>query len=440
MRVARSCAAAVSSACGNQDQEVITIDAQDALFRLGAALAIGLLIGIERGFREREAPEGRRVAGLRTFGLIGLFGGVAALLAERLGALALGFGFLALAAVLVTAYLGKQKRSEDVGITSLVAALLVFVLGALCVAGNVLSAGSAAVATALILNYKPGLHRFVSVLSQRELDAGLQLLLISVVLLPVLPDEGYGPWQALNPYIIWWMVVLIALLSFAGYVAVRLGGVERGVVFTGLLGGLASSTAVTLHLSRAARDEQGLERTLAAGTLLACGTMLPRMLLVATVVNPALLKSLLAPALAMAVIVYAPAIAYARTPVARDFELRGSLKNPLDLRSALGFGALLAAIMLAGRALEEWTGDAGLLALAATSGISDVDAITLSFAQMSAQADTGGVFVAGIVLAAAVNSVTKAAMSFFIGGRAIGLRVGLPLVAAAATGLLIALL
>ena len=412
-------------------------EAQLVFYHLGVALAIGLLVGVERGWHERKAGEGERIAGVRTYGLIGLLGGVLAVLAEHVGALVLGLAFIGLAGALAAVYVINQQRGQqDVGITSLVAGLLTFVLGSLAAMGEVAIAAAAGVVTALLLSYKPTLHRWVGGLEAGELQAGIQLLLISVVLLPILPNEGYGPWQALNPYAIWWMVVLIALISFAGYFAIKIGGARRGTVFTGLFGGLASSTAVTLHFSRMCRRKSVPAPMLATGILLACGTMFPRMLLVATILHPALFSLLVVPAAVMALLSYAPALAYWRASSHMVTESFSPQRNPLELKTAVGFGLLLALVMVLGKALQYWFGEGGVLALAAASGVADVDAITLSLARMSQDDLVLPVAVTGIVIAAAVNSLVKGGMATFIGGRRIGLRVGLPLLAAAAGGLL----
>jgi len=412
---------------------------QQILYRLGAALAIGLLIGVERGWHEREAKEGARIAGVRTFGLVGLLGGGMALIAEVFGALVMGLAFVGLAGLLAAVYVENLRRGRtDVGITSLVAALLTFALGALAAMGEVVIAAASAVLTALLLGYKPQLHRWVNALEGDELRAGIKLLLISVVLLPILPNRGFGPWEALNPYAIWWMVVLIAAISFVGYFAVKIGGAARGTVFTGLAGGLASSTALTLHFSRLAARDPALAPVLATGILLACGTMFPRMLLVASLLNRALFEALVVPALVMALCVYVPALVFLRRQARMQPYTASPLKNPLELRAALGFGALLAVVMLLGKALQEFSGEAGVLVLAAASGIADVDAITLSLARMSGDDLALGAAALGVVIAGAVNSLVKGAMAGVIGGRAIGLRVALPLASAAAAGLVAA--
>lgn len=407
-------------------------------YHLGVALAIGLLMGIERGWKEREAEEGSRVAGVRTYGLIGLLGGTAALVAQQLNTLLLGFAFLALAGIMTTAYIVTYRRFNDASITGVVAALLAFAFGAMAVLGEVVAAAAFAVVATLLLAVKPVLHRWIRALEAEELRAGIRLLLISVVLLPILPDQGYGPLQSLNPYTIWWMVVLIAAISFIGYFSIKIGGAGRGAAFTGVFGGLASSTALTLHFSRASRRQPRATPMLAIGILLACGTMFPRMLVVASALNPDLLRPLLVPALVMALLVYVPAGFYWRLRGDEQTDMGSTLRNPLELKSALTFGALLGLVMLLGKALETWFGDAGVLGLAAASGLADVDAITLSLARMTEGGLALPVAAMGVVIAAAVNSLAKGVMAAAVGGREIGIRVGLPLLASAAGGLAVA--
>ncbi len=408
---------------------------QLAFYHLSVALAIGLMIGLERGWEERAAEEGARIAGVRTYGLIGLLGGVSCLLAARFGPLVIGLVFVGLTGMLTAAYVVNLRDGKDVGVTSLVAGLLTFILGALAAGGEMTVAAAAAVVTTLLLSYKRPLHHWISRLEGGELRAGIRLLLISVVLLPIFPNRGYGPWQALNPYTIWWMVVLVAAISFVGYFAIKIGGARRGSVFTGLFSGLASSTALTLHFSRLSRQrDAAMASILAMGVLLACGTMFPRMLLVASLVNPALFKLLLVPAAVMALICYLPVLWYWRVAANMESGASAPLKNPLELTTALGFGLLLALVMLLGKALQTWFGETGVLALSAASGVADVDAITLSLARMSRDDLTLRTAVSGIVIAAGVNSLVKSGMAVFIGGRAIGFRVGLPLLGSTVGG------
>ena len=217
---------------------------------LGIALTIGLLIGLERGWHTRDKGEGMRIAGLRTYGLIALLGGLWGILAQQAGIVLMGFAFLSLTFVLLIAYSNSLKKFEDYSITSIVASLITFTLGTLAVFGYTTLASATAVVITLLLGFKPLLHGWLNKLEQHELEATLKLLLISVVMLPILPDQSFDPWGVLNPYLIWWMVVLIAGISYLGYFAVRILGNRHGPVLTGIFGGLVSSSALTINLSR----------------------------------------------------------------------------------------------------------------------------------------------------------------------------------------------
>ncbi|MGM0413210.1 MAG: MgtC/SapB family protein, partial [Pseudomonadota bacterium] len=270
----------------------------------------------------------------------------------------------------------------------------------------------------------------------RELHAALKLLVISVVLLPLLPDRGYGPWDALNPHTLWWLVVLIAGLGFAGYVAVRVAGPGRGLLVTGLLGGLVSSTAVTLQLARLAPRGEGLYTVAAGAIVIACTTMFPRMAVEIGVVHPALLWQAALPLglVTTAGVAGALWLWWRR----RGDEVPGEgpqVTNPMELGPALQFAGLLAAVTLLAEAARRWLGDAGLYALAAASGIADVDAITLSLAGMAREDLAGEVAVRAMLLAALVNTVVKGAMAAAVGGAALGRRVAVPFAAMAIAGL-----
>lgn len=380
---------------------------------LSLALAVGLLIGVERGWQDRSNKEGH-IAGLRTFGLIGLLGGIWGLLSSKLGEVLLGFSFLAVASLLVAAYILNRRNTEDRGITSLVAALITFSLGIMAVKGFENIAAASAVVTASLLSLKNRLHHWVETLEQSEIHAALKLLLISVVLLPVLPNQGYGPWQALNPYLIWWMVVLIVCLSFVGYFAIKITGARHGIMLTSLLGGLVSSTALTLYLSRLSK-EKNIQRIIAAGVIVAAATMFPRVLIEVAVINPALLRELWIPTGIMMLVSYG----YAYLIWSRDSDTSRHVeyepKNPFELSSALRFGVLLAVIMFSAKAMRVTYGDTGLYALSAISGVIDVDAITLSVAKMTNQTlplEVGG---RAIMIAILVNTLVKMGLVMSLG-------------------------
>lgn len=400
------------------------MEAITLFYGLGIALLLGLLIGLERGWKDREQAEGQRVAGIRTFALIGLLGGVCGLLAQILGAVVLAVAFAALAVVLGWAHAVSQQHNTDVGITGIIASLLTFTFGALAMLGEMALAATGAVLTALLLGMKPTLHAWVRRLEEKELHATLKLLLISVVVLPLLPNEGFGPWQALNPYKIWWMVVLIAALSFVGYFATRIIGERKGIMVTGLFAGLASSTAVTLHLARLARDHAGPGNIHAAGMLIAWATMFPRMLIVSGLFSQNLALALLIPASVMTVVAYAGAWLFWQQSKRQAHNEQTRLSNPLELKPALIFAALLAAIMLLSHVLSDQFGDAGTYLLAAASGIASVDAITLSLADMAGSELRIETAALALLIAAFMNTLVKALLAAGIGSLRLGSRVG----------------
>ncbi|TAK63535.1 MgtC/SapB family protein [Methylobacter sp.] len=405
---------------------------------LGIALAIGLLIGLERGWRTRDLNEGMRVAGLRTYGMISLLGGLSGILAQQVDIYFIGFAFLGLTSILLLAYSKSLDEFKDFSITGTIASLITFTLGALTVFGHITLAAASAVVITALLGFKPLLHGWVKKLEQYELHATLKLLLISVVMLPILPDQNYGPWAAFNPYHIWWMVVLIAGISYLGYFAIKIVGNQQGPVLTGALGGLVSSTAVTLNLSKLSTQCPHMENVLAAGILTACATMFARTLLLTSVMNPTLFLVLFPALLIMSIFTYL--VAYLLWQRERGFQNIEEIKleNPFQLGMALKFGAFLVVIMFLSKLLKVYFGDMGAYFLAATSGLADVDPITLSISQMSNDGLDVSVAANAILIAVSVNSGVKSIFSWVIGSRALALRVGGALVGAVVAGLLIA--
>lgn len=408
-----------------------------SLARLALSLGLGLLVGLERGWSQRARQEGTRVAGLRTFAIVGLSGGLCATIAQRSDILVLGFGFVAMAGAIVYAFWHGQEDDTHKGATTLFALFAVFALGALAVMGDWADATAAGIVLTLLLGLKPELHGWLRHLRRPELMAVLQLLLISAVLLPSLPDRGFGPWQALNPFRIWLMVVLIAGISFAGYVAVRLVGSRGGNILTGLVGGLASSTAVTVSLARMAHGHSPATpaaRAQAAGAALACCVMFLRMLVVLAAINQALLKALAPPFLAAAAAGTVVALLLVPWRMHGKAASGGELPNPFALATALQFGAILAVVSLAAEGLRRWLGEAGLLVLAGISGLADVDAVLVSLAGNAGIDASTRIMVLALLLAAAANSAVKVAIGFVLGNRAFGLRLGASMAAALAAG------
>ncbi len=391
------------------------------LFRnLAIALALGLLIGLERGWSKRELEAGGRVAGIRTFSLISLLGALSLVLAQIVSAWVAALAFGGLALLLAAAAFVEADKTGRYSVTTEVAALATFVLGALAMTPYVQLAATAAVIIAILLGLKPVLHGWVYRLAPQEIYAVFKLLLISVVILPILPNRTYDPWAAFNPYEIWWMVVLISAVSFTGYFAVRLIGPRSGILLTGLFGGLASSTAVTLSLARLARGNAGEPRLLAAGVIIASSTMFPRILVVASFLSPPLAEILLQPLVIMAAAGYALAWWLVRHTASRTAGPMLNLANPFEFGIALRFGALLALILWLTKVLEEGLGSVGIYLTAAISGIADVDAITLTLAKLAHDPAVLETAALGILLAAAINTAVKGTMAVVIGGSSMG--------------------
>ena len=382
---------------------------------LGVALCIGLLIGVERGWHERERSEGQRIAGIRSFGLIGLLGGLWALLGQQLGPLVLGIAFAMLAAILIVAHLREVKSDQDLGITTVLAAMVTFALGALAIEGYMALAAAGAVITTVLLSMKPALHRWLKQLKTEELYSGLKLLLISLVVLPVLPNQGFGPWQSLNPYLIWWMVVLIAGISFAAYISIQLVGTRKGILATGMLGGLASSTATTLHLSQLAKDRAVL-RIAAGGIIISSATMFPRVFFEVMIINHRLIPYVWPALLFMLILAIASVMLMRPWREENESVPAPHVQNPMELLPAIKFGLLLGLIMFLSKALQVWFGDTGLYLLAAVSGLADVDAITLSLASMAKTGSSPQLAAQAIILAVMVNTLVKALLACWIAG------------------------
>ena len=403
---------------------------------LVAALAVGLVIGLERGWRDRELPEGGRVAGLRTFALTGLLGGVLGHLEPDFGPWPLLGALLGLALLLTVSYARNSKLSGNLSATTPVAMLLTLVLGVFAAHGNITLALSAAVIGAVLLDLKPTLHGWLRLIDHRELTASLQLLVLSMVILPYLPNTGLGPYAALNPYQLWWAVILIAGLSLTGHFAMRITGAQRGVLWTGILGGLASSTATTLALARYARAQPSLAGAAAAGTLASCGVMFFRMVVLLGVIQPTLL-----PTFGSALVVTGVALLCIALWVCRKLDRtvvgEGAVgaMAPFDLGTALGFGVLLAVMSVLVPAAKQWLDTSGLYVLSAVSGLADVDAILISLARLhGAGGLSTGATVTALGLATLANMVAKVGIAWTTGGAQVGKSVVFGYLGAMASG------
>lgn len=408
--------------------------------RLAVALGIGLIVGLERGWKTRDQHGGQRLAGLRTFAVTGLCGGVLATLSlpDRFAVLAAGT--LVVGALIVGGYLISAREQRDFGMTTEFAMLTTYGLGAAAVLGAPAEAAAAAVIMALLLGFKTEFHAAVEKLERHELLATLQLAAIVAVLLPLLPNRQMGPWDAVNPRVVGLLVLLIAALSYAGYFAVRTLGARLGLLLTAVFGGLSSSTAVTVAYARRARTDEALRPWLAAGIAIAAATMVPRVAIEIAAVNRALLSALWP---TFAVLMIVPLAAAARAALRRPATVTSTpikLDNPLQLSAALGFGALLVGLFIVSEGLRHALGDSGAYAVAAIAGLLDVDAVTITMAERSARGTlAAGTAEGAIVVALLVNTAVKAVFAVAIGGTSMLRSAGLVLAVATLAATLTAL-
>lgn len=397
-----------------------------ALFhRLGVALVIGLLVGIERGWRQRDLAEGGRVVGIRSFALIGLLGGTLGAVASVVGDAVVAVAFLGFSLLVTAAHWLRTHDRADLGITTEIAELLTFALGVMAVRVDMAAAVATAVVVMALLGAKEPLHLWLTRLQQLELVAAIKLLLISVVLLPVLPNRGFGPGDAVNPQKLWWLVVAIAGLSFLGYVAIKLAGPRLGSLLTGVFGGLASSTALTVSFSRLGRSAPELQSMLAAGVAVAAATMLLRLLLIVGLIQWQLLGLLAWPIGIMAGTGYVGAVLLWARSGGKDHRPSDAtpMSNPFELGTALKFGAFLAIVLVLAELAKGWLGSAGLYGLAAISALADVDAISVSMAHMANHRTALTVAATAILIAAMVNTAVKAVLVWALCGGTMAWRI-----------------
>ena len=381
----------------------------ELFYRFGVAGAIGFLVGLQREYA--HGGPGREIfAGERTLALMGLLGCAAALLADHLASPWAFVGVvLSIGALITVAYFVSAWRGR-VGLTSEIAALVTVVAGALCYWDYVALAVALAVVTTVLLSLKLEMDVFVRRITREDVYATLKFAVITAIVLPVLPDRSFGPppLDVLNPYKIWLMVVFISGISFLGYLLIKVVGTRQGIGLTGVLGGLASSTAVTLSFSERSQREEGLVRPLALGITVAWTTMFLRVVVEVAALNPALLDLLWLPmaASAAAGLAYCAYLWFAQRPAE---EGGVAFANPFELGPALKFGLIYAVILLGSRAAQMYLGAAGIYLSSVVAGLADVDAITLSMAELSQASGAVDLVTAerAIVVAAMSNTAFK---------------------------------
>ena len=380
------------------------------------ALFIGALVGMER--EKKKAREGSEGAGIRTLILIAAAGAVSAWLSLKLSFPWIFVGALLGVAVLILAGYALPKREvpADYGLTTEFASLVVFLLGGMTLFGYPEVAVALGIVTSVVLAYKKPMHSLVAKVGPEDVYAILKLLAATFIVLPLLPNHTVDPLGALNPYSLWWLVILISALSLVGYVAVRWLGPQRGITFTGLAGGLVSSTAVTLTFAKRGREE-GDKRSggaLAAGILLAWAVMFVRVVVEVAIVYPPLVRQVVYSFAAMAVAALAAAALAYRGSTDKPRSGSGDLgedlklKNPFSLTAAIRFALLFALILVVVKLAQRYFPPEGMYGVAALAGITDVDAITLSMAKLAREGGSHPLAVTSIVIASLVNTAVKA--------------------------------
>ena len=388
--------------------------------RLGIAALAGLAVGLEREWSGKAHGPHARFAGLRTFFLLGTLGGVAGWLvsSETVGPVALGVSLVTAAAALVVIayFLAGRRGGEAIEATTEVAALLVIALGALAGLGYVVLASGASAIMVLALSEKERLRAAVARIGAEELRAGFQFAVLALVILPLLPDRTFGPLGGINPRQLWIVVLLFSGLNFAGYLARKAAGAARGYGVTGLLGGLVSSTAVSLQFSRLSRDAPSLGRGLAIGVIAACTVLLPRVVVLSLALNFRVayaLLPLLAPPFLLGAAITVVALWRERGGSASksDVANQSPLRVWSAIRMALAFQAALTGIAL----VRATVGNPGILVSAALLGLTDMDALTLSMNRLGTSSDVVALAAHAIAIGVIANSLLKLGLVLSLG-------------------------
>ncbi len=389
-------------------------------WRFGVALLIGALLGLEREFiqQKEDAPD---FAGIRTFSLIALLGSVTAFLVSDFGILPIALSLGGLILLIAVSYLGMlTRRGEETGITTEIAAMLTFLFGVLIMGDQGRVAIALAVLTSLLLALKGRLHSVIRRMSDEDLRVTLQFALVAAVILPLLPDRAIDPLGLLNPFQVWLMVVFVSGIGFSGYVLMKVLGPSRGINLTGILGGLASSTATTISLSTASRENPSISAHYARAVILASSVMIPRVLLLIVLIFPPLLRIISIPLGAMIITGFGIILLLQLKNTTKENTLEHPFKiaHPLKLATAIKFGLVFAVVLIIVEIAQESFGSIGVYFASAITGLTDVDAIALSVSRLASNTLLD-IQVAGmaIIIAVLMNTIAKGAIAYFMGSQ-----------------------
>jgi uncharacterized membrane protein (DUF4010 family) len=392
------------------------------------ALAAGLLVGVQR--EQAVLADGGQedrffLGGIRTYPLYALAGAIATMLAAQVGLWLVGLVFAGLLAPVLIAYYDDVKKERDRGLTSEIAIVVTYLLGVLAVSSTFipiareryLIVAAASVILTSMLSLKQPLHAFAAKVSAEDIFATLKFLILAVIILPLLPNQNMGPLDVLNPFKIGLMIVLMAGLGFVGYVLIRVLGAGRGLALTGFIGGLVSSTVVTLTMAGRARREPLIAGVCALAVVLASTIMLVRVVILVAIVHAPLVRALAIPiAAASAVGILCAIYLYRRSGPSDATADDVKFKNPFELGLALKFGLLFAVILVISKAAQTYLGQGGVFLTSILAGTTDMDAITLSMCQMAKSGTAARTAAIAILLAGASNTIVKGAMAVSLGG------------------------
>lgn len=413
----------------------------DLLAKIGTALILGLLMGLERE-QKTQIGNSQAFAGVRTFALLALTGAVAVILGEK-SSLLLPIITISVLLVIIIAYLLKARRSDErLGITTELAASIAFLVGLLVGFGELTLATILAFLTASIAHFKTPLHTWAKNLRNEEIVAALKFALITFVVLPILPDQNLGPFAFFNPYKTWLLVVLISGLSYLSYIAVKILGSRRGIGLTGLFAGFVSSTALTFAMAEQSHKTPKIVSPFTVAILIAGSTMFFRVLAEVYLVNPSLIQSLILPLSCMGLISLIMALVYTladgKEKLPKNYQ--PEIKSPISLMAAIKFGLLFTTISLFSKASLVFFAEQGLYITSVISGLIDVDAISLSLASLAANGSiTNSAASMGIILACSTNTLVKGLMALFLAQKRVGASVFLVFLLAILAGILVLL-
>lgn len=378
---------------------------------LAVVVFIGMLIGLEREYARNK--DEKIFAGIRTFPLIGLYGFTSALISSITENWVYAIFFIGFAGLSIAAYYSSAKDGK-VGGTSEVSSFIVFILGSLVYWGYILLPVVIAIIITMFLSLKIQLHSFVGKVNAADIYATLKLAIITLIILPILPDKTFGPFDVLNPRLIWYMVIFVSGISFVGYIFIKLLGKDRGIIVTSLLGGLVSSTALTYSLTKKSKIEEPLSFNYGLGVITASSMMFLRVLLIIAILNSELAVPLFIPLVIFALAGIIASIVFYKKNINIP-EAAIELKNPFELKSAFVFGIIFGLTIFLAKAAQIYFGDQGLYAASALAGFSSVDAISISISRLFGSNITLLVAMKAILFATISNTVIKMSISSFWG-------------------------